>query len=174
MSIFMENSKSHSSANSCIHLCICPSTLSLRGPDAITPPHLQGAPSSSGPSALCSRLINHGAWVMTPCCSPNVFWQEAVPWAPSSRSHTYGRCEWVTGPLLRTTEAISGAYTDTSTRTHTPAARDGEGGGSEVLLGWFFFIFVSLFHSLFLQVRCQEQYKESKEKSAVFQKWFRA
>lgn len=119
MSMFMENNKSHSSVNSCTHLCLCSSSLFMLRPDAVTPPLLQGAPSSPGPSAPRSRLINHGAWVMTPRCSPNVFWQEAAPWAPSSRSHTYGRCEWVTGPLLCTTEAISGAYTDTGTRTHT-------------------------------------------------------
>lgn len=46
--------------------------------------------------------------------------------------------------------------------THTPAARDGEGGGSEVPLGRLFsFSAFSLSASLSLQVRCQEQYKES-------------
>lgn len=77
--IFGKNRKSNFSVNSCIHLCLCPSFSFPSGPDAITPPHLQGAPSSSGLGALHSRLINHGAWVMTPRCSPNVFWQEAVP-----------------------------------------------------------------------------------------------
>lgn len=54
-----------------------------------------------GPGARDSRLINHGAWVMTPHCSPNVFWREPLPLALISRRHTYGRSEWVTGPLLR-------------------------------------------------------------------------
>lgn len=84
---------------------------------------------SRGPGAPDSRLINHGAWVMTPHCSPNVFWREPLPLALSSRRHTYGRSEWVTGPLLRVWHPArrkpSAPHIDTraDNHTHAPQAR---------------------------------------------------
>lgn len=117
---------------------------------------------SRGPGAPDSRLINHGAWVMTPHCSPNVFWREPLPLALSSRRHTYGRSEWVTGPLFVcvapcTTEAISSAHRHVCCQPHTHTHAWGkeesdwrEGGNrGEVPLG----------QSSHVKVNCQEQSK---------------
>lgn len=116
---------------------------------------------SRGPGAPDSRLINHGAWVMTPHCSPNVFWREPLPLALSSRRHTYGRSEWVTGPLLRVWHPArrkpSAPHIDTHDDNHTHTHAWGkeesdwrEGGNrGEVPLG----------QSSHVKVNCQEQSK---------------